>query len=420
MDKFDSTEPQADLRILWLGPVLGEAHFANPAVSPAAALWQQDAIDALMSLGAKVDVLTHLPQRAFPLGPLWAFAPSWPFSVGANHLGISFWNLPCVRAWHLRLQYEHALKKMLASHHYDLVISYNAESYLSQAANIVSHAKKIPWVAIVADLPKISTTKFIEASGINKATARLYLSWHNFCQFRQHDLQHDLQQHDLQNSAVAQADLFFEGGVSNHGFNVLDTEIVPQLSAPTKTKRIAYFGGLTPLGGIDLFLDATTYLKNGDLTDLKYEFHVVGNGNAARINAMRERDPRIIYHGALAQDDLIALGKTIDCFIDPRPKAMSANNFPSKVLTYLGFTKPIISTMGLGLSPEYAAVLIALDTETPENLAQTIQGVLGWCTEEQVQYQERVRNFVKSQKSWDVQAKRLNDWIRSAVLKGVA
>ena len=56
MDKFESTEPQADLRILWLGPVLGESHFANPAVSPAAALWQQDAIDAVMSLGAKVDV----------------------------------------------------------------------------------------------------------------------------------------------------------------------------------------------------------------------------------------------------------------------------------------------------------------------------------------------------------------------------
>ena len=410
MDKFESTEPQADLRILWLGPVLGESHFANPAVSPAAALWQQDAIDALTSLGAKVDVLTHLPQRAFPLGPIWAFAPSWPFLEGAHHRGISFWNLPRVRAWHLRLQYERALKKMLASHHYDLVISYNAESYLSQAANIVSHVKKIPWVAIVADLPKLGTTQFIDASGIKKANACLYLSWYNFCQFRQHD---------LQNSAVAQADLFFEGGVSNHGFNALDADIAPQISAPTKTKRIAYFGGLTPLGGIDLFLDATTYLKNGDLTELNYEFHVVGNGNAARINAMRKRDPRIIYHGALAQDDLTALGKTIDCFIDPRPKAMSANNFPSKVLTYLGFTKPIISTMGLGLSPEYAAVLIALDTETPENLAQTIQGVLGWRTEEQVQYQERVKNFVKSQKSWDVQAKRLNDWIRSAVLKGV-
>lgn len=411
MDKFESTEPQADLRILWLGPVLGEAHFANPAVSPAAALWQQDTIDALTSLGAKVDVLTHLPQRAFPLGPIWAFAPSWPFLEGANHRGISFWNLPRVRAWHLRLQYERALKKMLASHHYDLVISYNAESYLSQAANIVSYVKKIPWVAIVADLPKLGTAQFIEASGMKKATARLYLSWYNFCQFRQHD---------LQNRAVAQADLFFEGGVSNHGFNALDADIASQISAPTKTKRIAYFGGLTPLGGIDLFLDATNYLKNGDLTELNYEFHVVGNGNVARINAMRERDPRIIYHGALAQDDLIALGKTIDCFIDPRPKAMSANNFPSKVLTYLGFAKPIISTMGLGLSPEYAAVLIALDTETPENLAQTIQGVLRWRTEEQLQYQERVKNFVKSQKSWDVQAKRLNDWIRSAVLKGVA
>jgi glycosyltransferase involved in cell wall biosynthesis len=180
-------------------------------------------------------------------------------------------------------------------------------------------------------------------------------------------------------------------------------------------KRIGYFGGLTSLGGIDLFLEATRQLSGS-----QYEFHIIGTGNTpavSRIQAFAKADSRIHYHGPVSEQALNELGNMMDVFVDPRPKALSDNNFPSKILTYLRFSKPIISTMGHGIPSEYQQVLIHLDQEDPKVLARLIQSVCGWDDARVSQYQLTVNDFTSNAKSWRAQGKRVVDWMLSIIRK---
>lgn len=410
--------PKASLRILWVGPVIDERHFANPAVSAAASVWQQgfivsvleqfspkssetsDAVDDCPS-NISIELISHLPCQSFPRGAFWPSSDAALFPPGFKGNGVRYCNVAWLREWVLRWQYSRKIGGVIyanVQHPFDLIVSYNAEAYVS--APVAKWAKKrsLPWISIIADLPKYQPQVFLQNAKVVQADGRLFLSWKNFQDFARVD-----------------QDLFLEGGVrlleesrSTKG----DIKLFSNLES--QVKRIAYFGGLTALGGIDLFLQATCQLPGS-----QYEFHIIGAGNAlaiSRIQSFAKTDSRIYYHGPASEQVLIELGSSMDIFVDPRPVTLSENNFPSKLLTYLRFSKPIISTIGHGIPAEYKQVLIHLDQEDPEVLARLIQEVIEWDPVYAAQYQSSINAFVSNSKSWQAQGRRVAQWM-SAILQ---
>lgn len=373
------------LRILWVGPVIAESLFTNLAVSAAASIWQQGFIDSIGVQGAQVEVLTHLPCRAFPMGPLWPVHGGQIFPDHLQGHGLPYLNLPKVRDWFLARQYKQALERLLAVKPFDLVVSYNAEAYVTAPIARTLSKSLLPWVAIIADLPKVSPRRFMDRSKVEAADGRIYLSWKNFIEFRNQ-----------------QKDFYLEGGVHQ--------QIGQTQNEDSGVRRIAYFGGITTLGGIDLFLGASKHLPGPG-----YEFHIVGVGDITRLSDSLKSDSRIVYHGSLSQNELIKLGQRMDMFVNPRPSKLSENNFPSKILTYLGFGKPVISTFGYGISPDYKNILVGIDEETAPALAAAIEEVAQWDQEQLNQYQIKVHTFVRESKAWNIQAKRVLSWFESLV-----
>lgn len=414
---------KSSLRILWVGPVIEERHFDNPAVSAAASVWQQGLIQSLIEqlpskyLGAanfdgeishldteiSIELISHLPCQSFPRGVFWPPSDATLFPEGFKGYGVSYCNIPWLRVWMLRGMYSRKIGQVLAAsinHPIDLLVSYNAENYVSTSVAKWAKKRSLPWVSIVADLPKIQPQAFLKNAKVADADGRLFLSWKNFQDFaKPHD------------------DLFLEGGVSSFkeltrsasGENILaDTQTVSR-------KRIAYFGGLTTLGGIDLFLQATRHILGSE-----YEFHIIGAGDAQavlRVQSFVRADSRIHYHGPASEQALAELGSEMDIFVDPRPRILSENNFPSKLLTYLRFTKPIISTMGHGVPAEYKQVLIHLKQEDPEDLACLIQDVCAWDMARVTHYQLTANEFVFNAKSWQVQGRRVLKWLLAIIQK---
>lgn len=393
-------ENSSVLRILWVGPVIDEAHFSNPAVSAAASVWQQSLIASLLDQNTRdlpslqIEVVSHLPYRCFPRGALRPEDDPSFFPASIRGFAVQYINIPILRNWMLGLGYVKVIKERIASastHPYDLIISYNAETYVSRSVANFARKNQITWVSIIADLPKVRPRSFLERGKAHLADGRIFLSWKNFKSFAQ-----------------GHGDLFLEGGVPSYESNTPeDSSGQSLLHNEEKIKRIAYFGGITTLGGIDLFLETTCHLPGP-----QYQFHIAGAGETSRLKPFLKDDPRIYYHGAITQQELITLGKSIDVFVDPRPSSHSENNFPSKILTYLGFSKPIISTMGLGIPPEYSKVLIKLQSEEAKTLAQNIGEICSWDQARVHQHQVEIQEFVTSHKSWGIQGKRVLDWMR--------
>jgi glycosyltransferase involved in cell wall biosynthesis len=412
-------KPNPSLRILWVGPVIDERHFANPAVSAAASMWQQGLIKGVLgqislkstesdgeaggaSSSASIELISHLPCQSFPKGMLWPRSDAALFPKGLKGYGVRYCNLAWLREHILRWQYSCKIGEVLASNAhdpFDLVVSYNAEAYVSAPVTQWASKMSLPWISIIADLPKDHPQTFLMSAKVAQADGRLFLSWQNFQEFARPD-----------------QDLFLEGGVYLPEGSALASGGKQSLaSQDSQIKRIAYFGGLTTLGGIDLFLKATNHLPGS-----QYEFHIIGAGNApavSRIQSFAKSDARIHYHGPTSEQALNTLGCMMDIFVDPRPKALSENNFPSKILTYLRFSKPIISTMGHGIPSEYQQVLIHLEQEDPRALASLIQEVCAWDAAHIAQCQSTMHDFVMNAKSWRAQGKRFIEWMRSTIQK---
>ena len=89
-------------------------------------------------------------------------------------------------------------------------------------------------------------------------------------------------------------------------------------------------------------------------------------------------------------------------------------NFPSKILEYLSYKKPIVSTWTPGLSDEYKDVLIIVDNENPENISKKILEVYNWKDSDYKHFNKRVLNF-SLKKSWRYQTKFFIKWLKENI-----
>ncbi len=371
------------INVLWVGPVLSETQFKNRAVSAAASIWQYSFINELKKLGFEFTILTHLPSRVFPFGSPVIFEKNDIFPYQLFGVSFGYINIPSIREMFLYFQYRSTIKRLLSSKKIDLIFTYNLESYVTKAVFDNRKNRKPAWISIVADMPAEKSMTYFKRSQVVNADGRLYLSWKNYINRLQSD-----------NA------LFFEGGISPSILKNCHQNFVG------KKFRIGYFGSLTKVGGVELFLEAIQKIV-GD----NYEFHIIGNGADDVIRKIVNADSRIYYHGAVSQADLIEVGRGMDLFVDPRPLAYSENNFPSKILTYLSFGVPVISTMGLGLSPEYSEVLIPLKSGSSVELANLIQEISTWSPGQRNQLKTCIEDFVLNQKGWPSQSEKFAQWV---------
>jgi glycosyltransferase involved in cell wall biosynthesis len=89
-------------------------------------------------------------------------------------------------------------------------------------------------------------------------------------------------------------------------------------------------------------------------------------------------------------------------------------NFPSKVLDYMSYGRPIVSTQAPGLGPAFDDVLVFSEGDEPQQLAQAIDRVLGWSPSECTQFADLCRHF--AERSSQVAASRdFGRWVRQIV-----
>lgn len=356
------------------------------AVSPAANRWQQGLLRALVAFGQDVEQLGWLPEPAWPHGELWVDGRATIDPDVCDGRIISYLNLPF-----LRVASEYALllarcRRLFAQRGRPaVVLSYNAAPANVLLALQLQRLKQVPWVPVIADGPAWGARWHEPA--LAQARGRAYLSYGTF--------------------AADQTGRAFhlDGGV----------QALRNPAPPQETRRAFLFAGvLNQYAGVDLALAAFRQLEVQDV-----ELWICGKGDTERLRRETASDGRITVFGGVPERQLEDLSRQAWAFLNPRPPDVAGNehNFPSKVLEYLSYGKPVISTWTAGLAPVYREVLTVVESATPSALARGMAEILEWPPAQRDAVCQRIATFVEEQRLWSVQARRLHAWIGRVILR---
>jgi len=373
---------------LWLGGVFSEdTLLKNPAVSTAANRWQKGLIEAVNEQGFPVLMLSHLPERIWPKGSLrpGAAGDFWP---GLESHLVEYWNLPFMREYSLRRNYLKEGRGIFKRAGKPLaVFSYNPEPWAVAFGIYAQEHFQVPWIDVCADCYDPGPDWAGYATGAGLAKGHVLLS-HYACQ-----------------SCPFPVKINLDGGVRD-----IKTDC---RSFETDKKIILYTGMMSIWGGVSLLLKAFS-----KITDKDTELWVCGPGSNPDLDAALKRDPRIKFFGLVPEAQLQQIYKQASVLVNPRPNNVNGNtmNFPSKVLEYLSYGKPVVSTWTPGLAPEYREVLEVIEEENEDCLAGTIEDVLNWTDEKKERHLTGTKDFLLKHKIWKHQAARLITWLNNDVL----
>ena len=143
--------------------------------------------------------------------------------------------------------------------------------------------------------------------------------------------------------------------------------------------------------------------------DINAELWLCGKGNYFEIKKLVEKDNRIKFFGYVSRTQLEEKCRQTDIFVNPRKTYGNDTNFPSKILFYLSFKKPIISTRS-GLSPKYNSILFLLNDEKIATLTNKIELILSLNLKKKKDLKNKIINFNKKN-SWDANVKKFIIWL---------
>ena len=298
---------------VWVGPIISPKSVGDfKCISPAANEWQIQFLEAAKKKELSYKVLTYLPQQMWPKGNLLSKYPKNQDVSFLKFEGVDFLNFPKIREFIIAIK----LFLIFARSPRDLIITYNPllrHIFFVQLAKFFYSPK---WISIIADdLVK------------GKPDISVFLSI------------------DYYNRFIGRK-IFFEGGILKRNFK-----------SNINAKNLIFAGSISKWTGI---IEFVKMMDSIPLKTLDIELHIYGIGDITEIREIIERNNSIKYFGYVNDEILeLACQKCLG-FVNPRPFEVinGDNNFPSKLLYYFGYNKPVISTITRNIPDSYKNFLI--------------------------------------------------------------
>jgi glycosyltransferase involved in cell wall biosynthesis len=348
------------MKIIWVGPLARPDEVAKyKGISPAANNWQLFLIKALIKNGAEVRCVSYLPDPYWPKGSLIPCPSSYDLEGSIPVNFVKYLNVPLLR----ELSLSHSLRRPLTHFAFEYLITYNPLTRHRLIGDFVQKALGKKWVSIIADGRPEGDPDF-----------EVLLSYWAF------------------RDSPGKRKIHIDGGVRLHNQN---SQI---FFAPTKT--LLYAGSLNKWTGIGHFAHQFDSLNVSD-----FELHIYGRDPSADLIALSNRNGQIKIKGFVAdsvyhQACLRAYG-----FINPRPNNVKDGefNFPSKLLDYIGYRKPILSTKVPGMSDEYDDLLIFFNADDSNSLAMALERLRKSTPHDYADMENKLNEFAKKH-TWEKQA----------------
>ncbi len=362
-------------KILWLEGIFDEATVgAFPATSPAVNFFHSGFVKAIEAAGCEVRLIGHAYDRLWPMGRVVVRSSDATLAPEFSGAVVGYLNIPYLRLRSQELNYMRLVKAHVATHGIpDYVFTFN-DSPATPAARFLSRRFGVPWVYIAGD-----------GVAISGANGYLIQNWDYFKSY-----------------STDVPKIHLDGGLPMLEHHEIEGNKIPP------SRVLMYMGALTAHGGAVELARAFHSLK-----DPHIELWITGRGSNEEIEQLASQDKRIKLYGFVAQKKLHYLASRAKVFANPRPTAFAPNklNYPSKLLHYLAYGRPVLSTISEGLSPDYREVLFPIEDETQTGLATAIHQSLLMDDATYALWCGRVAKFNTS-RTWSNQIRRLLGWMQ--------
>lgn len=177
-----------------------------------------------------------------------------------------------------------------------------------------------------------------------------------------------------------------------------------------KNKIVLYAGGIYEEFGVKKLLDAFILLKGVDL-----ELHIYGFGDLEKeMPKYSATDSRIIYHGLVNNSLVVQRLVEATVLINPRPttEEFTKFSFPSKNMEYMVSGTPLLTTKLPGMPSEYDEYVYLIKDESVEGIHNALANLLTKPDEDLKKFGNRAQDFVLKNKSNEIQAKRIIDFLK--------
>lgn len=351
--------------------------------TPAASIWIKGFLTGLIENGVDVKCFSPIWDSLFPKGKLLPGNVKF-LEPKIKQVLVRYLNFPFLRtysvAYSLKKKIEAALK---IENNTVTIINYNTYPHYCIALKKI--AKKYPeviWINLILDLddPIIDNWEKFSKDTIG-SKGFIFLSWWGF-----------------QNSPVKNK-IHLDGGWSG------------KLPKPEQNNNIVflYAGKFDVYGGIDEIINAIQLIKDDNIV---FEFY--GKDYYQPLVDLSLIDSRVKLFGFVTDEQLDAACRKATAFLSPREFDFQGTKmiFPSKILFYLKYQKPIISALLPGLSPEYNEVLISPTDNTPKAWVDSMHKVICFTKTEQNLIIEKSK-LLLHKKEWKMQTQRVVQFIEN-------
>ena len=352
------------MNILWFGPVIKTDKVSvNNQQSPASNLWQMQQINALADLVNKIKVYSYIPLRSYPYGKLFSpvgkeYNPEMQENVCLNQ--IMYINIKYIREYTLafKMIFSIILKKDYKEN--QIALFYNSSLHHRIISRFLRIFTNIKCIEIIAD--NYDSRSF---------DAHVYLSFGYY------------------SSSIYDKKYFFDQPAFPMIDQVYDNKILDK-------KNITYAGALSKYGGITefakLFISICETTK--ELSEL--ELTIVGHGTPDPLLIEMSNHKNINFYGFVSVEKLEEVLLLSDFFVNPRPMLdENKRNFPSKIITYLQYGKPVISSETEGLSPKYREILYFFDPDSNGSIESSLLDLISLKKDDLEIYRQKIISFTK-------------------------
>lgn len=378
---------------MWLGPMPSrEALSELPALSPAAVLWEEGFFAGLRAQGFELSVVSHRPEPLWPRGRLLPGTRAAPADTAfPTHL-VGHANAPGLRARSLAGAYAREGLELAASQPFAFVATFNPLPWHVAAATALVRRHGTPWISFLLDDVLHDPTLERYARATRLAAGHVALS--------------AAAVEKITALLPERPVLHLDGAIERWQGD----EPEPLHPGPP---QVVYSGAHTEEAGMSLLVEAIPRVTAEAM------FTITGDrGRHPGLGSLMARDPRVQMVGWVSPADLETICRSASAFVNPRPPAhgLSLASFPSKLMTYLAYGKPVASTWTPGLADSYRDLLLVADDGTPEGLANAIDLAVAMDARGRSILRDRIKAFLVPGRLWETQGARFADFLEHHVV----